>query len=309
MKDLNQLPEAAQRGLAGLTAGQNLKYRILNEAKQPQHRTHNHAWIPAVCCALVLVIACTVALPGLRTRHAENNGLLIASQPAGQATDTPLLTANGGIVGGSVSSRKSAPSYRSIWESGQNGNFPMVGIQGSYYRMLTTPASVDDSLLGANLGAVEEYTTEPALSGTDVILSNRCPAGTAVYEINSMGGTLVAAQVDGVNRVFQRVGFNNHALNGGEGLSDTLQISGHVTMMELSDVGTVTDPDTITTLMNTLLENATYKSSGSVSGKQSLLLALDNGLTVQLAVKNDRFSACGTWSCPEFFDAFAAAAE
>ena len=30
----------------------------------------------------------------------------------------------------------------------------------------------------------------------------------------------------------------------------------------------------------------------------------DNGLTVQMAVKDDKLSACGTWSCPEFIDAF-----
>ena len=49
------------------------------------------------------------------------------------------------------------------------------------------------------------------------------------------------------------------------------------------------------------------KSSGTVSAKQSLLIQLDSGLTLQLAVKNDKLSACGTWSCPEFLEAFEAA--
>ena len=61
-------------------------------------------------------------------------------------------------------------------------------------------------------------------------------------------------------------------------------------------------------LFATLLDCASYESSGSVSGKQTLLISLDNGLALQLAVKNDKFSACGTWSCPEFFEAFEDAA-
>lgn len=58
-----------------------------------------------------------------------------------------------------------------------------------------------------------------------------------------------------------------------------------------------------------LMEYASYESSGMVSGKQNLLIELDNGLTVQLAVREDRLSACGTWSCPEFLEAFEQAAQ
>ena len=36
-------------------------------------------------------------------------------------------------------------------------------------------------------------------------------------------------------------------------------------------------------------------------------ITLKNGVTVQLAVKNDKLAACGTWSCPEFFEEFEAA--
>lgn len=309
MKRPEQLPEAAQRGLAGLTAGQNLKYRILHEAARgAQPRRRMPAWVPVVCCGLVLALAAAFALPALNAPQKETDQL-ISSQPAGSATQAPQRTAQGGIVGGSITANQGAPDYRSIWESGTSGSFPLLGVKGSYYRLLSSPDSVDGSLLGASLGTVEEYTTEPALSGTDVVLSNLCAPGTEVYEISGMGGTLVAAQVNGVTRAFQRVSFNGAALNGRESLSDTLQISGHVTMLELSGVGTVSDADAADALVSTLLRNASYESSGSVSASQSLLIALDNGLTIQLAVKNDKLSACGTWSCPEFFEAFAAAAE
>ena len=74
--------------------------------------------------------------------------------------------------------------------------------------------------------------------------------------------------------------------------------------VELSGVGTITDQNTAESLVDTLLDNASFESSGSVSGSQSLLIQLDNGITVQMAVKDDKLSACGTWSCPEFIDAF-----
>ena len=122
-----------------------------------------------------------------------------------------------------------------------------------------------------------------------------------------MGGTLVAAEVDGSYRVFQRVSFNGSALRGSEDLADTLQLGGHIISMELSDVGTVTDKDVCESLFATLIDCASYESSGNVSGKQSLHIELDNGLTVQLTIKNDKLSACGTWSCPEFFEEFEAA--
>ncbi len=309
MKTIERLPEAAERGLAGLNAGANLKYRIIHEAakKEEAPARSRRSWVPALCCGLVVVL-CGVFIPSAISRRQSN--LLIVSQPAGEATEAPVLTAqNYGIASGALSAGVNAPSYRSIWESSQNGTFPLIGLKGAYYRMLTTPSSVSDSQLGASLGTVAEYTTEPALSDNSIILSNCSEAGTEVYGISGMSGTLVAAKVDGVTRLFQRVGFNGTALNGNESLSDTLQIAGHVTAMELSDVGTITDGNTISSLLTTLFSNASYKSSGSVSGSQSLLLTLDNGFTVQLAVKDDRFSACGTWDCPEFFEAFAAAVQ
>ena len=77
--------------------------------------------------------------------------------------------------------------------------------------------------------------------------------------------------------------------------------------LELSDVGVITDSTTAEDLIATLLSNAVFESSGTVSGSQSLLIELNNGFTVQMAVKDDKLGACGTWSCPEFFEAFSTA--
>lgn len=310
MKRLEQLPEITNETLGGLVAGQEMKARILASVANPELRRKKapafaRVLVPAVCVALALVL---FTVPNL-LRPAEPEPL-ISSIAAG---NTPVTNERAlldmGNTNVNVSARANVPEFRTIWESDTNGTFPMIGLNGRYYRLLSQPTSVSDSLLGSSLGTVESFTTEPALADTDVTMSNKVSSGTEVFEISGMGGTLVAAQLDGVYRVFQRVSFNGSALLGSEKLSDTLQIAGHIMMMELSGVGTVTDSDTAEQLFSTLLSSATFESNGSVSGTQSLLIELDNGLTIQLLVKNDKLGACGVWSCPEFLDAFAEAIE
>lgn len=310
MKRLDQLPEVVNETLGGLTAGQNLKLRI-EKAAQPTAQApirRQRVWMPALACALVVALGAALVIPALTDRQTQQP--LIVTQAAGNGQVGNELTGKELTRGNTtIAASRSAPSYRSLWAESTGGAFPLLGINGRYYRLLTSPESVSDRVLDTSCGAVAEFTAEPSLSGNDVVLSNTAPVGTAIYPVSGMDGTLVAAQLDGQTRLFQRVSFNGNALKGSESLADTLQIAGHITGMELSDVGSVTDADKCETLFDTLLSNASYESSGSVSGKQSLLIELDNGLTLQLAVKNDRFSACGTWSCPEFFEAFEAAAE
>jgi hypothetical protein len=105
-------------------------------------------------------------------------------------------------------------------------------------------------------------------------------------------------------RLFQRVSFNGNALRGSERLTDTLAVSGKVVSLELSGVGTVSNPYDCDALISLLLNSASYTSSGSLSSNQALLIELDNGLVLQMAVKGDRLAACGVWSCPEFFEEF-----
>ena len=306
MKRLEQLPEITEKALGGLTAGQHLKLRIEKAATNPQPQRRPMAtWAPVLACALVLTIALGVGIPALRPQPESG---LITSQAAGQSgtgNEIALLDLNRNNV--NIRQRISAAGEDSLWASGENGNFPLIGVNGKYYRMLTVPQDADGALLGKSVGTVAEFTTEPALSGTDVILSNVAAHGAKVYGVDGMSGTLVAAEVDDQTRIFQRVSFNGSALRGKEKLADTLQIAGHIVAMELSGVGSVSG-SACEDLFATLLDCASYESSGSVSGKQTLLITLDNGLALQLAVKNDKPSACGTWSCPEFFEAFEDAA-
>ena len=306
MKRLEQLPQMTDRALAGLTASDAMKRRIMESAMRPQRRkVPVNRLVPVLSLVLVLAIGLGVGLPALNNQPAQE---LITTQAAGQdviGNERSLLDLSTG-----ANLRKSeAPAYRSIWAKGENGNFPLIGVKGRYYRMLTSPKSVSGSLLGDSLGTVAEFTTEPSLSGTDVILSNKAAQGTQVYAVDGMGGTLIAAEVDGSYRLFQRVSFNGSAVRGSESFEDTLQLAGSIAAMELSGVGVIDDAALCEELFATLTDNACYESSSTVSGKQSLMITLDNGVAVQLAVKNDNLSACGTWSCPEFFEEFEAAME
>ena len=170
---------------------------------------------------------------------------------------------------------------------------------------MRNPSSIPQSLLGGSVGQVAEFTQEPALADINQIVSNAVNQGETVYSVGGMDGALVAANMNGEMKVFQRVSFANNAVIGRESLADTLGISGKVVGMELTDVGTVSDQQTASHLADILTSNASFvNAAGSQSSSRSLLIQLSNGLFVQMFVKNDSLSACGSWSCPEFFDAF-----
>ena len=306
---LKSLPQTAEQGLAGLKAGPDMKARIqlaAAEAKAPRTRmTMNTAvrWASLACCLALVALVITFVVP-----HGEEPlqpASLISSASLGNdATAAPPITGDLGSSGVVIRSGNSNPGYRSMWADAAGGTFPLIGVNGRYYRMLTTPRNVDSSLRGSAVGTISEFTTNPSLSGTDTVLSNVVATGETVYAIRGMGDTLVTARVDGQMRLFQRVSFNGNARRGRETLEDTLQVGGRVIGIELTGVGTITDPDVCNRLVEVLFDCASYESSGSVSSRQSLILELDNGLVVQLAVKNDSVAACGVWSCPEFFEAF-----
>ena len=60
-------------------------------------------------------------------------------------------------------------------------------------------------------------------------------------------------------------------------------------------------------LLNLLYRNAAYQRAGGGETGQSLLIYLNNGITMQLSVNGEKLIGCGTWACPDFFEAFEAA--
>ena len=245
-----------------------------------------------------------LALPGLIPGGGDMN---VVTRPAGGELDTSAVLLTADVPAGSLNISETssrAPAYRNLFASGQGANFPLVKIGGATYRMLTNPANLSDSLLGESLGSVTDFTEEPSLSASAVV-SNAVAADQPVYAVKGMKGAAVAAEVDGALRAFQRVSYGGTAVVGGETLKDVLLGGAQAVAMELSDVGAVEGKNVAQDLMNVLLQNAQYKgASVSANSSQSLLIWLSNGLVVQMNAGGGTLSACGTWSCPEFFIAF-----
>ncbi len=302
---LRALPEIAES--TGLQADEQLKRRILRAAREGKKSGRNafalRRLAPALCALVVLVGACAFALPSLRgSGPRETDVPLIQSHPAGSAAPGEKRALD--VPAGSITIRSSSnPSFRSIWAPMNGANFPLIGVKGRYYRLLTNPTNISGSLLGQALGTVDTFTSEPALADQKGICSNIVAAGEAVYAVSGMDGAMVAANVNGQTRVFQRVSFGDNALVGGESLGDTLRASSAVAL-ELSGVGTVNDAAAAQRLVNTLVSGASFLRSGGGETNQSLLIQLSSGIVVQMAVNGERLIACGTWACPEFFAAF-----
>ncbi len=310
MKSLNQLPEIANRQLAGLQADARLLARIkINAAEGKQYRTAPR-WQAAisVCCALALCVAgvlwatdtgsSTVVVDGdnqLLDSHAAGNTLVTEAPPALSDLPEDSITMSG-------ASRRDSSS---LFATGQGNSFPLIMVNGATYRMLTYPDGISSSLLGGELGLVNEFNLEPALGSGDIV-SNAAGPGEPVFAVSGMKGAMVAARVNGSLRVFQRVSYSGTATIGGETLGDTLCSPSKVEWMRLN--GVTVNGTEAQQLMQTLLDDADFHST-SFSGTGSLQIGLTNGLTLQLLVGDDSVSACGSWSCPGFFEAFQAAVQ
>ena len=318
MNHLEALPRIADRQLGGLKAEQDLKVKILCAASQtqaaPVHRG-GVRWQPVLagCCAFALCLCVGLIAyfgsDGAQPVSPVPSASVLDSQPAGDANNAPVARALLDVPSGSISMSggTDTPAFASLFESEKSGNFPLLMVDGAAYRMLKSPKSLNQSLVGESLGTVSEYTLEPALSGGGIV-SNSASQGETVYAVSGMQGAMVTANVDGKMRVYQRVSFSGTAVLGSEGLADTLSSSSQVTGLTLSGVGSISDAATAQSLMDTLLSNAVFAGSNANFGaKQSLQITLQNGLTLQMMVGDDTVSACGMWSCPEFFEAFTVA--
>lgn len=298
---LRELPEIAME--SGLEADERLKRRILMAAEGKADRSRRMArrcLVPALCAAAVIIVLFAL---GPLTKAPE--APLITAQSAGDGRGASEAELTGDVRGGSVTiTSGKVPGYQSIWAQGSGGNFPLVAVNGRYYRLLTSPSKISSSLLGSQIGTVQVKTDEPALCREDVF-SNVVEEGQAVYALAGMDGAMAAATVDGSLRVFQRVAFSGSAVLGGESLRDTLKAAG-VSSVELTDVGTVSGQDA-EEMVERLVKGATYQNASCTETKTTLLIRLNNGLTLQMCVNGDLVSGCGTWSCPDFFEHFPAA--
>lgn len=317
MKRLTDLHQIADSTLGGLTAGPALRARIKEAAALEQSPKRNsrkratYTLVLSAACVLMLAVG-VMTVPGLLPKGTDpvQTGSGYDVMAAGPKDNGGATVVHLDLPVGSINLRGSGnPSGgNAIWAAKEGGNFPLIGIDGKYYRLLDKPTSIPSDMLGGSLGTVAEYTDEPALSTTPGIISNKVAQGDTVYEVSGMNGAVVAANVNGSMMAFQRVSFANNATQGRESLKDTLGISGKVTALRLTGVGTMEDSGAVSTLVATLLDRAVFKNSaGGDRSSQMLFIQLDNGLVLQMNVSDDTLSACGSWSCPEFIEAFAEA--
>lgn len=311
MNRLEDLPKIAARQLGGLEADANILARAKQAAQARRApRTLRLRPVVAVCAALVLCVAAAWTLggegwlsgvtaqptPNILDSHSAGDDALNALEPRLSADIQP------GAVSMGVGNQSGSGT---LFADGSGSSFPLLTINGATYRMLISPDGISSSLLGDSLGTVNEFNVEPAL-GSGGIVSNTVSTGETVYAVSGMNGALVAANVNGSTRVFQRVSYAGTAIIGSETLADTLCDASDVAWIEWTGMGTVSDANAAQALMQTLLDYADYQNNG-MSGSGSVRIGLCNGLTLQLLTDADTVSACGTWSCPEFFDAFRAA--
>ena len=304
---LDRLPQIANETLGGLKADAALYQKIKQKANSPRPKpAFPLRRVAAAAVSLLLVITLgAVGINQLTDRPAELPEII--TKTAGQLPEGALLSAD--LPRGSISLGQpgSVPGYQGVWAKASGANFPLIRVNSAYYRLLSNPTSIDSSMLGTTLGTVEVYTDEPALDSSGQTLSNVVPAGTRVSQVSGMSGTAVAAELDGKLRVFQRVSYSGIALLGGEKLSSTLQ--GSVVGLQLSGVGTVTDPGKVSGLLSALFNESSYQSGSTRTTNQALLIQYSNGIVLQMAVKDNSLIACGTWTNPGFIEAFAEAAQ
>lgn len=312
MKRLDNLSQIASRQLGGLEATPTLLAKIkLEAAEKKQPRTARAVLRPvlAVCAALVLCIgaAATLAPDGATMISPLPTQNVLDSHSAGTHSEpTAEPRTLGDVPKGTIS--MSAGSQRSsgtLFVQGESSAFPLVTLGGATYRMLASPDAISQSLLGDALGTVTEFNIEPAL-GSGGVVSNAIACGETVYAVEDQGGALVAANVDGAMRVFQRVSYAGTAIIGTETLSDTLCTPSDAEWIEVEGMGRVADPAKVQSLMDTLFALADYQGTAFSSGS-SMQIGLKNGLILQLMAGEDSISACGMWSCPDFFEEFAEA--
>ena len=313
MNRLEKLPDIAQRQLGGLEANTTLLCKIRLEAAERKEKPGvTCVWKPALalCCALVLCLGAVMTLNtdgGPVAADVSESNVMMASRAAGDETEEAAPTAQPAVKAdvprGSITMSAGAKhSIGSLFAQPAGSSFPLVTLKGATYRMLESPDAISSAMLGAELGAVTEFNLEPAL-GTSGVVSNVVSTGESIYAVGDMNGALVAARVDGAIRVFQRVSYAGTAVIGAETLRDTLCAPADVKWIEAEGFGRA-EGEKAQQLMETLLEYATYQST-AFSGSASMQIGLANGLILQLMTGEDSISACGTWSCPDFFEAFA----
>ncbi len=305
---VDKIPEIAADMLDGLHATPALRHRILVAAERSKKIAPAPAPAPvrsipvkrsplmARVMPAVAMVAAISLMVGLGLSYGQKPSVI---------SGVPTITSGIETYQAGQTAAMGVPEYRSLFAGENAANPPLICMNGRYYRMLNSPAPVPSNLVGTTIAEIQTFTNEPALAGSVGVVSNAAQLGTKVYAVDGLSQkTACLAEVDGVLRLFQRVGYASETIVGNEMLEDTLDIEGQVQMLELSGVGVLRNEVNANELIYMLSEFAIYHSAEIASGDQALTIYLKNGLSLQLDVQGDVLGGCGAWACPEFFETF-----
>lgn len=283
----------ADQALGGLEAGPVLWQKItLEAAEQAERNARPKAiWKPMLAGGLAVAMAAAAVFTVLPAKK----------NPVG--TDTAIvqtLSAGANDNVAAVAYTEAPFAMKAGVQSGSalfagEGEDGLVIMDGSAYRMTADTVAAD--LLGNELGTVMEFSLQPSLSDGKAV-SSVVPNGGTVYTVKGMEGILAAAEVDGAMHLFQRVSYLGRT--GADSLEQLLCTADEVAAFSVN--GTVYEGEAAQKLFAALVSDAELLSSGS-AGEGELLITMTNGLKLRFWLGDETVSACGTWYCPDFFEA------
>ena len=299
---LKALHQITDEMLSGMQAEPNGARRILlngQEKKKSRPVIPVRVGAPVLAALALVILAVVFYSPGLLREPVSTPA--VESIAAGDSAADKNLPARADLPHGSVTlSGGGTVSFMNLFAGNSVSSFPMIQVNGVYYRMLNEPQNLSGQYLGQSLGKVSLHTSGMEASSSG-ISSNMILEGETVYQLQSMGSAAAAARVNGETRVFQRVSFNGQ---GTPGSISELFGNAAVTRISLSGVGQVTDAGTIRRLMQVLTNRSTYLSGSCSATTQGLYITFSNGVTLQWYVSGTTVMGCGAWSCGEFMEEF-----
>ena len=295
VKRIEDLREVANETLAGLEAGPALRHRIQSAADPRKRRLPVRALAVALSCALLLAVALPIALRGPETDGRPDGAapqmtVMTAGEPAAHVQTGSLRNSQLTIM------NRNRDNAYGLWDSGT-----LIRVNGRCYRLLKDVV-LDGGDLDAPMAVIETRADDLTLTDAGVAAQG-VPEASTVYGVRGISqSALVACELDGQYRVFQRVSYAGNGRIGSEELADVMPGADRVTALALTGCDPV-EGDAARELYSAFLRSATPAGNGPVTPVQVLQIALDNGVIIQLSVNEDRFGGCGTWSCAELVEA------
>ncbi|NMD37586.1 MAG: hypothetical protein GYA87_02765 [Christensenellaceae bacterium] len=310
---LKNLPETIDELIP--KASSNLKSKIIEKAyfqnSKKEKFKFNFKLIPSLSSFLVIATIFVVIIGlnnnnNLRIVEKENTvPLLFESHTSSANKDLKtkaLMTDEGAVLDKAVIVEDyNLPAFQSIWNSDITP-FPFINYDDKVFRLIDIEENFEE-LCNNEVAIIEKQENYPSF--LSIPTSNFLQIGTPVFTNNKFKDTFVIAKAEGKTKVFQRVSFGGIALINNESFDDTFLVQDSVKSLDLSGIGKIDDESKAKELISILNKNVKYiNANDGNTFNSTLIVELNNGIKLQLLVKDYKIAACGTYSCPEFFEKF-----